>query len=94
MALHFVSVNRSFEEGGEEYYEKRGRWLLAAGILIGGLVGMNVRLDIRIIATLLGLLSGAVIVNSVMLELFTKREGKFLPFLVGAAVFAGLLALI
>jgi len=29
-----------------------------------------------------------------MLELFTKREGKFLPFLVGAAVFAALLALI
>ena len=94
MALHFVSVNRSFEEGGEEYYEKRGRWLLVAGILIGGFVGMNVTLDIRIVATLLGLLSGAVIVNSVMLELFTKREGKFLPFLVGAAVFAALLALI
>ena len=94
MALHFVSVNRSFEEGGEEYYEKRGRWLLVVGILIGGFVGMNVRLDIRIVATLLGLLSGAVIVNSVMLELFTKREGKFLPFLVGAAVFAGILALI
>lgn len=94
MALHFVSVNRSFEESGEEYYEKRGRWLLVLGVLIGGAVGMNVKLDVRLVATLLGLLSGAVIVNSVMMELFTKREGKFLPFLVGATVFAGLLALI
>jgi hypothetical protein len=94
MALHFVSVDRSFEGGGEEYFEKRGRWLLALGVLIGGVVGMNVKLDVRLIATLLGLLSGAVIVNSIMMELYTKREGKFLPFLFGAAVFTGLLALI
>jgi len=94
MALHFVSVNRSCEEGGEDYYEKRGRWLLALGVLIGGVVGMNAKLDVRLVATLLGLLSGAVIVNSVMMELFTKREGKFLPFVLGAAAFTALLALI
>src|SRR5262249_61057575 len=87
MALHFVSVNRSFEEGGEEYYEKRGRWLLVAGILIGGFVGISVSLDIRIVATLFCLLSGAVIVKSGMLELFPKSGGKFLPFLGGGAGF-------
>lgn len=94
MALHFLAVNHSFEESGEDYYKERGRWLLASAVLIGGFVGMFTQLNIRLVATLLGLLSGGVIVNSVLMELPRGREGKFVPFFSGAAAFAVLLALI
>ena len=92
MALHFLAVNHSFEESGEQYYDQRGRWLLASAVLVGGFTGMFTTLNVRLLATLLGLLSGGVIVNSVLMELPRGREGKFIPFFSGAALFSVLLA--
>jgi len=94
MGLHFLAVNHSFEESGEQYYNERGRWLLAFAVLVGGFTGMFTTLNARVLATLLGLLSGGVIVNSVLMELPRGREGKFIPFFSGAALFSVLLALI
>ena len=55
---------------------------------------MFTTLNAPVLATLLGLLSGGVIVNSVLMESPRGREGKFIPFFSGAALFSILLAFI
>jgi hypothetical protein len=44
--------------------------------------------------TLVGLVSGGVVVNSMIMELPQEKEGRFWPFVLGAAVYALLLLLL
>jgi hypothetical protein len=93
MTLHFLAVNHSLErEYGSTYHS--GRWLLAAAILVGGSAGIFTSMSEDLLATLLGLNSGGVIINSMIMELPTEKEGRFWPFCLGAIGYSLLLLLI
>jgi hypothetical protein len=94
MALHFLSVDHSLEREYGSHYDGNGRWLLAATILAGGFAGMLTAMPEELLATLLGLNSGGVIINSMIMELPTEKEGRFWPFCMGAIAYSLLLLLI
>ena len=94
MALHFLSIDHSL---GREYgaaYHRIGRWVLAAAVLLGGATGIATSMSEELLATLLGLNSGGVIINSMIMELPTEKEGRFWPFCFGAVAYSVLLLLI
>jgi hypothetical protein len=94
MALHFLGVDHSLEREYGSHYDGNGRWLLAATILAGGFAGMLTAMPEELLATLLGLNSGGVIINSMIMELPTEKEGRFWPFCMGAIAYSLLLLLI
>jgi hypothetical protein len=55
---------------------------------------MLTKISISTIIPLLGFVSGAVIMNSMIMELPSEKEGKFIPFLLGGIVYAWLLLMI
>jgi Kef-type K+ transport system membrane component KefB len=94
MALHFLSIDHSL---GREYgaaYHRVGRWVLAAAVLLGGATGIATSMSEALLATLLGLNSGGVIINSMIMELPKEKEGRFWPFCFGAVAYSVLLLLV
>jgi hypothetical protein len=94
MGLHFVVVDHALREQHGDVYDRRGRWLLALVVLLGGLSAKVTVLPEQIVLTLLGLVSGGVISNNTLMELSQQKEGSFFHFFAGAMGYALLLALI
>jgi hypothetical protein len=94
MTLHFLAVNHSFEREYGSTYDRGGRWILAAGVLVGGAAGILTSMSEELLATLLGFNSGGVVINSMVMELPTEKEGRFWAFCLGAVGYSLLLLLI
>jgi hypothetical protein len=75
-------------------YDRRGRWLLALVVLLGGFYAQVEVLPEQTVLTLLGLVVGGVISNNTLMELSREKEGSFFHFFAGAMGYALLLALI
>ena len=93
MALHFVSVGNTLRDEHGELYAKRGFRVLVVACAAGWLSGMTVTLPRPVLDLLLGLVAGGVMANIVISELPGGRQGRLVPFLLGALVYAGLLLL-
>ena len=94
MTLHFLAVNHSFEHEYGSTYDHSGRWILAAAVVVGGSAGIFTSMSEELLATLLGFNSGGVVINSMIMELATEKEGRFLYFCLGAVGYSLLLLLI
>src|SRR3984885_2371561 len=94
MTLHFLAVNHSFEREYGFTYDHRGRWLLTAAVLAGEAAGIFTSMSEEMLATLLGFNSGGVVINSMIMELPTEKEGRFWAFCLGAVGYSLLLLLI
>jgi hypothetical protein len=93
MALHFLIVDHSLREEHGRAYDRSGRWVLAASVLVGWLVGATTPLSEVVFARLFAVLAGGVVITSLKAELPGEREGRFWPFCLGAAAYAVLLFL-
>ena len=91
MALHFLVVDHSLRHEHGATYDRRGRWVLAASVLAGWLVGMAVRVPEALLARVFAFVAGGVVITSATAELPGERQGRFAPFALGAAVYAILL---
>jgi hypothetical protein len=94
MTLHFLAVNHSFEREYGSTYDRGGRWILAAGVVVGGAAGIFTSMSEEMLTTLLGFNSGGVVINSMVMELPTEKEGRFWWFTLGAVGYSLLLLLI
>jgi hypothetical protein len=94
MGLHFIGVDHSLQREHGEAYMRVGRFVLAAAALAGWSVAMTTEISRTTIITSLGLISGGVVMNSMVMELPTEKDGRFGPFVIGAAAYTGLLLLI
>jgi hypothetical protein len=93
MALHFLIVDHALREEHGRAYDRTGRWVLAASVLMGWAVGTTTALSEVVFARLFAVLAGGVVITSLKAELPGEREGRFWPFCVGAAAYAVLLSL-
>ena len=93
MAVHFLIVDHSLSEEHGRAYGSRGRWLLAASVIIGWIIGVVTPLSEVVVARLFAVLAGGVVITSLRAELPDDREGRFWPFCIGAVIFAGFLIL-
>ena len=94
MALHFVVNDYGLREHHGTLYRRRGRWLLAAAILVGVAVGVAVAVPEGVLAVLFAFLAGGVILNVIKEELPEERESRFPAFAAGTAGYAALLLLV
>jgi hypothetical protein len=94
MGLHFLSVDHSLGREHGDLYSRPGKQILAGGVLAGWICGVLAEFPKPVVITLLGLVSGGVIMNSMIMELPTEKEGNFWAFGGGAGAYAVLLAAI
>lgn len=88
---HFVTIEHALHEEHGADFVRIGRWLLAAMCLVGWLVGVLLPIPPHATALLVAFVSGAVIMNSAVMELPGEKDGRFLPFLAGGLLYALLL---
>lgn len=91
MGLHFLVVSHSLHREHGDLYDRIGARLLAASAIGGWAIGNLIEFSRPIIAVLLGLIAGGVIMNTMIMELPREKEGRFLPFLLGAVCYTVLL---
>ena len=94
MGLHFLVMDYALSREYGSLYERRGKNVLALASLAGWVIAICIELPAHIIITILGFVSGGVIMNSLINELPGEKEGKFPAFLLGGLLYAVLLLLI
>jgi hypothetical protein len=90
-ACHFLALDHSLLHEHGEAYVRVGRWLLAGMCLFGWALGIAVELPRFVLALLIAFISGAVIMNSAVMELPSNKDGRFVPFMAGGLLYALLL---
>jgi hypothetical protein len=90
-AFHFLALDHSLRREHGDAYQRIGRWLLAGMCLLGWALGLAFELPRGVVALLLAFVSGAVIMNSLIMELPEGKDGRFLPFVAGGILYALLL---
>jgi hypothetical protein len=93
MALHFFLVGHSLRESHGRPFDRAGRWVLAASVLLGWLAGATTELSPAVLARLFAVLAGGVVITSLRAELPREREGRFWYFCLGAVAYAAVLIL-
>lgn len=91
MALHFVVNDHGLRENHKHTYDKIGRWILAAAIICGWVIGSGTELPKAAIALLFAFLAGGVVLNVLKEELPQERQSRFWAFALGATIYAALL---
>jgi len=91
MGLHFLSIDRSMHDEHGGIYDKFGKWILAGAVLISWACGALAEFPKPVVITMLGFVSGGVVMNSMIVELPGEKDGRFLYFCAGAAAYATLL---
>ncbi|NJK51246.1 hypothetical protein HC931_26920 [Candidatus Gracilibacteria bacterium] len=91
MALHFVVNDFGLRENHKQIYQKLGRWILAAAIILGWAIGVRSEFSKAAIALLFAFLAGGVILNVLKEELPEERQSRFWAFALGAGIYAVLL---
>jgi hypothetical protein len=94
MGLHFVGISGDLYAEHGPLYLKPGRFILAVAVLAGWAAGAFVPLPRGTLYTLLGLVSGGVVLNSMVMELPREKDGRFWPFVLGACAYAIVLILL
>jgi len=87
VALHFLGIDHSMREEHGAAYERTGRYLLAGACVLGWLIGLSVGLPESVLAMLVAFVSGSIIMNSLIAELPSEKDGRFVPFLVGGLIY-------
>ncbi len=88
MGLHFLTGDYGLFDHHKKLYQSRVRWIVAVALLAGWATGALIELHDPTISIIFGFLAGSVIMNVIKEELPEDRESRFLPFALGAAVYA------
>ena len=91
LGVHFAINDVGLREHHAHAYERVGRWLTAGAVLLGWAIGTVTDVPERAIALVLAFIAGGVVLNVIKEELPGEREGRFAPFVAGAALYAVLL---
>lgn len=87
LTFHFLVLERSLRHEHGAAYERIGRFLLAGMAVLGWGMGLLFKLPYTVLALLVAFISGAIIVNSSIMELPSEKGGRFGPFVMGGLVY-------
>ena len=90
LLLHFVTADFASRGHFPEIYDREARWVLVAATLAGWALGMAVQLPEIGIACLFAFVGGGMILIALKEELPEQRQSSFVPFVLGVALYAGL----
>ena len=88
LGLHFVVNDYGLREDHKGLYDRIGRWVLAAAVLVGWLVGLFSDISEAALAVLFAFLAGGIVLNVLKEELPEERESSLWAFVAGAALYA------
>ena len=91
VALHFFIIDRHLRHHHKNTYDKIGRWILTAAILIGALIGRSLHLEEAAVAIIWSFLAGSIILNILGHELPDEHKSCFWSFVGGTVLYAGLI---
>jgi len=91
IALHFVVNDQGLREHHKAAYHRVGRWILAAAVIVGWVIGSGTELSPAAIAVLFSFLAGGIVLNVLKEELPEERQSRFWAFALGAGIYAALL---
>jgi hypothetical protein len=93
MGLHFVLTDRGLQEHYPQRFGTRGRFALAAALLVGWAAGAVFAPNSTLLVALLtALLGGSILLNVFKEEIPSDRRSSYPWFLAGLVVYSGLLA--
>jgi hypothetical protein len=87
LTFHFLSLDHALRHEHGDAYERIGRHVLAGMALLGWSVGLLLALPGHTLALLLAFISGAIIMNSLIMELPAGKDGRFWPFMTGGLLY-------
>ncbi len=87
IAGHFLALDHSLRNEHGAAYERTGRFILAGMTVLGWGVGLLFALPHYGLALLVAFISGAIIMNSAIMELPSEKDGRFLAFMAGGVVY-------
>ncbi|AVI62538.1 hypothetical protein [Halomonas sp. GFAJ-1] len=91
MGFHFLVNDHGLVQHHRHIYMAKGRWVLAAAVFMGWLVGQAFQVTDAVISLVYAFVAGGLVLNVLKEELPEDRNSQFLPFAVGAAGCAALL---
>jgi hypothetical protein len=91
MMCHFLAIDHALREEHGAAFDRTGRFVLSAACVLGWGAGVLFAVPPFVLALLLAFVSGAVIMNSAIMELPSEKAGRFWPFVVGGLAYAVLL---
>ena len=91
MGVHFVVNDFGLREDHKGAYERAGRWVLAAAVFAGWVVGLLFEVSEAALAVLFAFLAGGVVMNVLKEELPEERESRFWAFVLGANLYSAVL---
>ena len=91
VALHFFIIDRHLRHYQSASYDKVGRWILTAAILVGAGIGQSLHLEESAIAIVWSFLAGSVILNILGHELPDEHKSCFWSFVTGTVLYSGLI---
>ena len=94
IAVHLLGIDHSLRVEYSAAYDGSGRFVLAAMSLLGWLAGLLGAVPALVLPALMALISGAIIVNSAIMELPREKDGRFVPFVTGGMMYGILLTLV
>ncbi len=94
MSLHFVVNDNGLREHHKHTYDRVGRWILAAAIIVGWVLGSSTEIEEAAIAVLFAFLAGGIVLNVLKEELPEERESRFWAFALGTTVYTALLLVV
>lgn len=83
LGLHFLGINHELWRNYQEKFDRYGRWILAAALLLGWLVGVLTDFDKQIYIGMYSFVAGAIIMNVFNEELPSGSLARFWPFFLG-----------
>jgi hypothetical protein len=91
MAAHFFTIEQSVHKEYRDLYRKFGQFILAGAALLGWATGAFLPMPRGIVDQLVAFLSGAIIMNSALMEMPAKEEAHFIWFIAGGVIYGLLL---
>jgi hypothetical protein len=91
IAFHFLALDHEFRREESDAYQRVGRFVLAGMCVMGWAVGMLLPLPTYAVALMVAFISGAIVMNSAIMELPTEKDGRFLAFTVGGLLYGAIL---
>lgn len=87
IGFHLLAVDRAFSDEHGAAYERTGRLVLASMSGIGWGAGLLFAFPQHVLALLVAFLSGAIIMNSTVMELRSATDGRFWPMIAGGGLY-------
>jgi hypothetical protein len=91
LALHFLGINHNLWLQYRERFDNPGRWIFAAAIFCGWLLGVMTEFAQAVYIGMYSFLAGAIMVTVFNDELPNRHEAQFWPFLSGVLIYTYLM---